>query len=333
MTTTHTTSATQLPSAVQERQRRAKLRRNMFYLVLLAMGLVAPFVAYPVFLMKILCFALFACAFNLLLGYAGLLSFGHAAFLATGGYVTGYLLASYPGLTPELGILAGTLMATLLGVLFGVLSIRRQGIYFAMVTLALAQLMFFVFVQSSFTGGEDGLHGVPRGNLFGVIDLSSNLAMYYFVFAVFVFGFAVIQRTVHSPFGQVLKAIRENEPRAVSLGYNVDAYKLLAFVLSAALAGLAGSTKTVVFQLASLTDAHWHMSGEVILMTLLGGVGTLLGPLMGAGLVVSLQHLLAQSPLGNWVSVILGIIFVVCVLSFRSGIIGELAKMYRKNFK
>ena len=333
MTTTHTTSATQLPSVVQERQRRAKLRRNMFYLVLLAMGLVAPFVAYPVFLMKILCFALFACAFNLLLGYAGLLSFGHAAFLATGGYVTGYLLASYPGLTPELGILAGTLMATLLGVLFGVLSIRRQGIYFALVTLALAQLMFFVFVQSSFTGGEDGLHGVPRGHLFGVIDLSSNLAMYYFVFAVFVFGFAVIQRTVHSPFGQVLKAIRENEPRAVSLGYNVDAYKLLAFVLSAALAGLAGSTKTVVFQLASLTDAHWHMSGEVILMTLLGGVGTLLGPLMGAGLVVSLQHLLAQSPLGNWVSVILGIIFVVCVLSFRSGIIGELAKMYRKNFK
>ncbi|MCO7227985.1 branched-chain amino acid ABC transporter permease [Halomonas sp. CnH100-B] len=333
MTTTPTTSAAPLPSAVQERQRRAKLRRNMFYLALLAMGLVAPFVAYPVFLMKILCFALFACAFNLLLGYAGLLSFGHAAFLATGGYVTGYLLASYPGLTPELGILAGTFMATLLGALFGVLSIRRQGIYFAMVTLALAQLMFFVFVQSSFTGGEDGLHGVPRGHLFGMIDLSSNLAMYYFVFAVFVFGFAVIQRAVHSPFGQVLKAIRENEPRAVSLGYNVDAYKLLAFVLSAALAGLAGSTKTVVFQLASLTDAHWHMSGEVILMTLLGGVGTLLGPLMGAGLVVSLQHLLAQSPLGNWVSVILGIIFVVCVLSFRSGIIGELSKMYRKNFK
>ncbi|KAE8437649.1 branched-chain amino acid ABC transporter permease [Vreelandella piezotolerans] len=335
MTTTSSSSssATSLPSAVQERQRRAKLRRNMFYLALLVVGLVAPFVAYPVFLMKILCFALFACAFNLLLGYAGLLSFGHAAFLATGGYVTGYLLASYPSLTPELGILAGMAMATLLGALFGVLSIRRQGIYFAMVTLALAQLMFFVFVQSSFTGGEDGLHGVPRGHLFGMLDLSSNLAMYYFVFAVFVFGFAVIQRAVHSPFGQVLKAIRENEPRAVSLGYNVDAYKLLAFVLSAALAGLAGSTKTVVFQLASLTDAHWHMSGEVILMTLLGGVGTLLGPLMGAGLVVSLQHLLAQSPLGNWVSVILGIIFVICVLSFRSGIVGELAKMYRKNFK
>lgn len=322
-----------VPSAELERQKRAKFRRNMFYLALIAVGLVAPFLAYPVFLMKVLCFALFACAFNLLLGYAGLLSFGHAAFLATGGYVTGYLLASYPGLTPELGIIAGTLLATLLGVVFGVLSIRRQGIYFAMVTLAIAQLVYFMFVQAPFTGGEDGLHGVPRGELFGIISLSSNLAMYYFVFAIFIFGFALIQRTVHSPFGQVLKAIRENEPRAVSLGYNTDAYKLVAFVISAGLAGLAGSTKTVVFQLASLTDAHWHMSGEVILMTLLGGVGTLLGPLMGAGIVVSLQHILAQSPLGNWVSVILGIIFVVCVLSFRSGIIGELDKMYRKNFK
>lgn len=321
------------PSVVVERQRRAKQRRTLFYLALMGVALVAPFVAYPVFLMKILCFALFACAFNLLLGYAGLLSFGHAAFLASGGYVTGYLLASYPGLTPELGIIAGTLSATLLGVVFGVLSIRRQGIYFAMVTLALAQLMFFVYVQAPFTGGEDGLHGVPRGELFGVISLRDNIAMYYFVLAIFVFGFALIQRTVHSPFGQVLKAIRENEPRAVSLGYNVDAYKLVAFVISAALAGLAGSTKTVVFQLASLTDAHWHMSGEVILMTLLGGVGTLLGPVMGASLVVSLQHMLAQSPLGNWVSVILGIIFVVCVLSFRSGIVGELGKMYRKNFK
>ena len=220
-----------------------------------------------------------------------------------------------------------------MGVLFGVLSIRRQGIYFAMVTLAIAQLVYFMFVQAPFTGGEDGLHGVPRGELFGFISLSSNLAMYYFVFAIFIFGFALIQRTVHSPFGQVLKAIRENEPRAVSLGYNADAYKLVAFVISAGLAGLAGSTKTVVFQLASLTDAHWHMSGEVILMTLLGGVGTLLGPLMGAGIVVSLQHILAQSPLGNWVSVILGIIFVFCVLSFRSGIVGELDKMYRKNFK
>jgi len=321
------------PSAVVERQKRAAMRRNLFYIALIVVGLVAPFVAYPVFLMKVLCFALFACAFNLLLGYAGLLSFGHAAFLATGGYITGYLLASYPGLTPELGIIAGTLVATALGALFGILAIRRQGIYFAMVTLALAQLVYFVFVQAPFTGGEDGLHGVPRGELLGFISLRDNLAMYYFVFAVFLFGFAVIQRTVHSPYGQVLKAIRENEPRAVSLGYNTDMYKLVAFVISAALAGLAGSTKTVVFQLASLTDAHWHMSGEVILMTLLGGVGTLLGPVMGAGIVVSLQHVLSQSPLGNWVSVILGLIFVICVLSFRSGIVGEITRMYNKNFK
>ncbi|MDT8895272.1 branched-chain amino acid ABC transporter permease [Halomonas sp. I1] len=316
-----------------KRRRRARQRRGALYLALLAIGLVAPFVAYPVFLMKVLCFALFACAFNLLLGYAGLLSFGHAAFLATGGYVTGYLLSSHPGLTPETGILAGTLASLILGLGFGALAIRRQGIYFAMVTLALAQMVFFFYIQAPFTGGEDGLHGVPRGRLFGLVDLSSNLAMYYFVFAVFVIGFAIIQRTVHSPFGQVLKAIRENEPRAVSLGYNVDAYKLLAFVISAGLAGLAGATKTVVFQLASLTDAHWHMSGEVILMTLLGGVGTLFGPLMGAGLVVSLQTQLAQSPLGNWVSVILGAIFVVCVLSFRSGIVGEIDKIVRKNFK
>ena len=230
-------------------------------------------------------------------------------------------------------ILIGTAAAVVLGAVFGALSIRRQGIYFAMVTLALAQLMFFFYIQAPFTGGEDGLHGVPRGHLLGIVDLRSNLAMYYFVFAVFLFGFALIQRTVHSPFGQVLKAIRENEPRAVSLGYNVDAYKLVAFILSAGLAGLAGSTKTVVFQLASLTDAHWHMSGEVILMTLLGGVGTLFGPVVGAGLVVSLQHLLAQSPLGNWVGPILGAIFVICVLSFRSGIVGEAMKMYRKNFK
>ena len=326
-------ATTQTLTPVMERQRRANMRRNAFYLALIVVGLLAPFVAYPVFLMKVLTFALFACAFNLLLGYAGLLSFGHAAFLATGGYVTGYLLSSYPGLTPELGILIGTGAAVLLGAAFGALAIRRQGIYFAMVTLALAQLMFFFYIQAPFTGGEDGLHGVPRGHLFGVISLRSNLAMYYFVFAIFLIGFAIVQRAVHSPFGQVLKAIRENEPRAVSLGYNVDAYKLLAFVISAGLAGLAGSTKTIVFQLASLTDAHWHMSGEVILMTLLGGVGTLFGPVVGAGLVVSLQHVLAQSPLGNWVNVILGLIFVICVLSFRSGIVGEITKMYRKNFK
>ncbi|WP_275287937.1 branched-chain amino acid ABC transporter permease [Halomonas elongata] len=326
-------ATTQTPSPSMKRRRRARQRRGALYLVLLVVGLAAPFVAYPVFLMKVLCFALFACAFNLLLGYAGLLSFGHAAFLATGGYVTGYLLSSHPALPPEVGILAGTLASLVLGLAFGALAIRRQGIYFAMVTLALAQMMFFFYIQAPFTGGEDGLHGVPRGHLFGLVDLSSNLAMYYFVFAVFVIGFAIIQRTVHSPFGQVLKAIRENEPRAVSLGYNVDAYKLLAFVISAGLAGLAGATKTLVFQLASLTDAHWHMSGEVILMTLLGGVGTLFGPLMGAGLVVSLQTQLAQSPLGNWVSVILGAIFVICVLSFRSGIVGEIDKIVRKNFK
>ncbi|GHE20672.1 branched-chain amino acid ABC transporter permease [Halomonas urumqiensis] len=326
-------STTQTLTPTMKRQRRANLRRNAFYLILIVVGMVAPFLAYPVFLMKVLCFALFACAFNLLLGYAGLLSFGHAAFLATGGYITGYLLASYPAMTPEMGIIAGTLAAVVLGAAFGALSIRRQGIYFAMVTLALAQLVYFAYVQSPFTGGEDGLHGVPRGELFGIISLRSNLAMYYFVFAVFLIGFAIIQRAVHSPYGQVLKAIRENEPRAVSLGYNVDAYKLVAFILSAGIAGLAGSTKTVVFQLASLTDAHWHMSGEVILMTLLGGVGTLFGPIMGAGIVVSLQHMLGQSPLGNWVSVILGVIFVVCVLSFRSGIVGEINKMYHKNFK
>ncbi|MEO1874486.1 MULTISPECIES: branched-chain amino acid ABC transporter permease [unclassified Cobetia] len=295
----------------------------MLYLVLFLLGLLAPWVAYPVFLMKILCFALFASAFNLLLGFVGLLSFGHAAFLATGAYITGFLLAEYPGLSPALGIVAGTLGAVVLGTLFGALAIRRQGIYFAMITLALAQMMFFFFIQAPFTHGEDGLHGVPRGELFGVFDLANNHTLYYFVFAIFVAAFALIRRVVHSPFGQVLKAIRENEPRAISLGYHTDAYKLVAFVLSAGLAGLAGATKTLVFQLASLGDASWHMSGEVILMTLLGGVGTLLGPLVGSGLVIGLQHQLAQSALGDWVRVILGAIFVVCVLSFRSGIIGE----------
>jgi len=316
-----------------ERTRRASNRRTVLNVVLLAIGLLAPLAIYPVFLMKVLCFALFACAFNLLLGFAGLLSFGHAAFLATGGYITGAFLTSYPGLTPELGILLGTLAATLLGAVFGTFAIRRQGIYFAMVTLALAQMVFFIFVKAPFTGGEDGLQGVPRGHLFGLFDLSNNLTLYYLVLVIFVIGFAIVQRTVHSPFGQVLKAIRENEPRAVSLGYNVNAHKLVAFVISAGLAGLAGSTKTVVFQLASLNDAHWHMSGEVILMTLLGGVGTLFGPLVGAGIVVTLQTQLAQSPVGDWVSVILGIIFVICVLSFRSGIVGEISNLIKKNFK
>ena len=321
------------PSVEQERMRAARRRRVGFCLALLGVALVAPLAIYPVFLMKLLCFALFACAFNLLLGYAGLLSFGHAAFLATGGYVTGYLLSQYSGLSTELGILAGTVASGVLGLGFGLLAIRRQGIYFAMITLALAQLVFFVYVQAPFTGGENGLQGVPRGHLFGLVDLSSNLAMYYFVLAVFVFGFAVIQRTIHSPYGQVLKAIRDNEPRAISLGYNVAAHKLLAFVISATLTGLAGATKTVVFQLASLTDAHWHMSGEVILMTLLGGVGTVLGPLVGAGVVVTLQSYLSNGPLGDWVHVILGVIFVLCVLLFRAGIVGWLRKLVRRNFK
>lgn len=321
------------PNVEHERRRAALWRRRGFYLALLGVALLAPLAVYPVFLMKLLCFALFACAFNLLLGYAGLLSFGHAAFLATGGYVTGHLLSQHGGLSTELGILAGTLASGALGLLFGLLAIRRQGIYFAMITLALAQLVFFLYVQAPFTGGENGLQGVPRGRLFGLIDLSSNLAMYYFVLAVFVFGFAVIQRTIHSPYGQVLKAIRDNEPRAISLGYNVEAHKLLAFVISATLTGLAGATKTVVFQLASLTDAHWHMSGEVILMTLLGGVGTVLGPLVGAGVVVTLQSYLSSGPLGDLVHVILGLIFVLCVLLFRAGLVGWVHKLIRRNFK
>ena len=320
-------------SVVRERRHAAARRQKVFYAVLLVIALLAPLAVYPVFLMKLLCFALFACAFNLLLGYAGLLSFGHAAFFATGGYITGYMLSSYSGLSTELGILAGTLASTVLGGLFGMLAIRRQGIYFAMITLALAQLVFFVFVQAPFTGGENGLQGVPRGHLFGLVDMKNNMAMYYFVLAVFVLGFAIIQRTIHSPYGQVLKAIRENEPRAVSLGYNVDRHKLLAFVISAALAGLAGATKTVVFQLASLTDAHWHMSGEVILMTLLGGVGTLLGPVLGSGLVVWLHHALGGSVLGSWMSVILGSIFVLCVLLFRAGIVGYLQKFVQRNLR
>lgn len=282
-------------------------------------------------LRSILCFALFAVAFNLLFGFTGLLSFGHAAFLATGGYTTGYLLSNYSGLTTEVGIIAGTLVATAMGLAFALLSIRRQGIYFAMVTLALAQLVYFFFVQSEFTGGEDGMHGIPRGHLFGLIDLSENLNMYYFVLAVFIGCYLLVQRIVSSPYGQVLKAIKQNEPRAVSLGYNVDRYKVLAFVISAALAGLAGSMKSVVFQLASLNDAHWHMSGEVILMTLVGGMGTLLGPVVGATFVVNIEYQLSQGPLRDWVNPILGGIFVLTVLAFRSGIVGEIQKFLKKN--
>ncbi len=304
------------------------MKLNLF---LLAIALLAPTVLYPVFLAKVLCFALFACAFNLLLGFAGLLSFGHAAFLGTGGYVTGYLMIN-SGLTPELAIIMGTVAGGLLGAIFGKLAVKREGIYFAMVTLALAQLVFFFYLQAPFTNGEDGMQGVPRGALLGLIDLSDNTVMYYFVLAIFVAGFWVINRTVHSPFGQILKAIRENEDRAVSLGYDVNHYKLMAFVISAALAALAGSTKSLVFNLASLTDVHWHMSGEVILMTLVGGVGTIFGPLLGAGFIVSMQNYLSGGELGNYIHIIMGVVFVICVLSFRSGIVGQFAKFKRDNF-
>ncbi len=307
------------------------MKMNKLYLFLILLALVAPSLVYPVFLMKLLCFALFACAFNLLLGFVGLLSFGHAVFLGTGGYITGYLML-HTGLTPELGVLAGTVGAGLLGAVYGKLAVKREGIYFAMVTLALAQLAFFFYLQAPFTGGEDGLQGVPRGELFGLIDLNDNFAMYYFVLAIFIFGFWLVHRTVHSPFGQILKAIRENEPRAVSLGYNVNDYKWVAFIISSALAGLAGSTKTLVFQLASLTDVHWHMSGEVVLMTLLGGMGTIFGPLVGAGVVISIQNMLSGGELGNYIHIIMGIIFIVCVLAFRSGIVGEFQKLVKKNF-
>lgn len=307
------------------------MKINKLYVVLFVFALIAPTVLYPVFLMKVLCFALFACAFNLLLGYVGLLSFGHAAFLGTGGYVTGYLMMN-TGVTPEIGILCGTICAGLLGAVYGKLSVKREGIYFAMVTLALAQLIFFFYLQAPFTGGEDGMQGIPRGELLGLIDLSDNMAMYYFVLAIFIFGFWLVHRTIHSPFGQILKAIRENEPRAISLGYNVNDYKWVAFIISSALAGLAGSTKTLVFQLASLTDVHWHMSGEVVLMTLLGGMGTIFGPLVGAASVVGIQNYLSSGELGNYLHVIMGLIFVVCVLAFRNGIVGEINKVIKRNF-
>ncbi len=287
----------------------------------------APYLLYPVFLMKLLCFALFACAFNLLIGYVGLLSFGHAAFFGGAAYVTAHA-AKVWGWPPELAILAGTAAAAALGLVIGFLAIRRQGIYFAMITLALSQMVFFVALQAPFTGGEDGIQSVPQGRLFGLFDLSDSLTFYYVVLAIFGLGFFIIWRIVHSPFGQILKAIRENEPRAISLGYRVDAYKLTAFVMSAALTGLAGGTKALVFQLASLTDIQWQMSGEVILMTLLGGIGTLVGPLVGAGLVTALENYLAESALP--VTVVIGAIFVVVVLLFRRGIVGEVAHWLRK---
>ncbi len=282
---------------------------------------------YPVFVMKALCFALFACAFNLLLGFGGLLSFGHAMFLGMAGYVSAHA-AKVWGLPPEFAILAGTLASTVLGFLAGLLAIRRQGIYFAMITLALAQMVFFFCLQAPFTHGEDGIQAVPRGKMFGVLDLADTTVLYYVVLAIFTAGFLLIYRIIHSPFGQVLKAIRENEPRATSLGYRTDHYKLAAFVLSAGLAGLAGATKAIVFQLASLTDVHWSMSGEVVLMTLLGGMGTIFGPVVGAFAIITMENYLAE--LGSWFTITQGFIFVVCVLAFRRGIVGELEAWLRR---
>jgi branched-chain amino acid transport system permease protein len=287
---------------------------------------IAPFVAYPVFLMKALCFALFACAFNLLIGYVGLLSFGHALFFGWASYVCAHT-AKVWGLSPELAILAGTAAAAGLGLIVGALAIRRQGIYFAMITLALAQMMFFFAVQAPFTHGEDGIQAVPRGKLFGLLNLGEQMIMYFTVLVIFLGCFVLIYRIINSPFGEVLKAIRENEPRAISLGYKTERYKLVAFVLSATFAGVAGATKALVFQLASLTDVDWPMSGEVILMTLVGGLGTLFGPVVGAFFMVTMENYLTT--IGQWVFVVQGAIFVVCVLLFRRGIIGELARQLR----
>ncbi|MGA9893899.1 MAG: branched-chain amino acid ABC transporter permease [Xanthobacteraceae bacterium] len=286
----------------------------------------APFVLYPVFLMKALCFALFACAFNLLIGYIGLLSFGHALFFGWASYLAAYAAKSW-GLQPELAILVGTATAAALGLIAGVVAIRRQGIYFAMITLALAQMMYLVALRVKFTGGEDGIQAAPRGRLFGVFDLGVEMNMYVFVLVVTLGAMFLIYRIIDSPFGEVLLAIRENEQRTISLGYNTDRYKLVAFVLSATLAGLAGATKALVFQLASLTDVHWTMSGEVVLMTLVGGLGTVFGPIVGAFLIIAMENYLA--PFGQWVLVIQGAIFVVCVLVFRRGIVGELANRLR----
>jgi len=313
-------------------------KKTIGYLLLLLALIAAPyFGAYPVFVMKLLCFALFASAFNLLLGYTGLLSFGHAAFLGGSAYVAGYAMKVW-GLTPEIGLVLGTLAGAFLGWLFGILAIRRQGIYFAMITLALAQMMFFVALQAKFTGGEDGLQAVPRGKLFGLLDLQNDLTMYYVTLAVVVLAFLLIVRTIHSPFGQVLKGIKENEPRAISLGYDTGKFKLLAFVLSAALAGLAGSLKTLVLGFATLSDVHWTASGQVILMTLVGGLGTLSGPLLGSAVVVLLENKIGElghaiagvtgvewfNTLGESVTMVTGLIFVICVLAFRRGIMGEI---------
>jgi len=301
--------------------------QTMAFILMVGVLAVTPFFIYPLFLMKALCFALFACAFNLLIGYVGLLSFGHAAFLGSAGYTSAYAAKAW-GWPPELAILAGTAIAAALGLAIGALAIRSKGIYFANITLALAQMVYFFCVQAKFTGGEDGIQSVPRGVFLGLFDLRNIMTMYFVVLAIFIAGFLLLYRAIHSPFGQVLKAIRENEPRAVSLGYQPEHYKLIVFVLSAALSGLAGGTKALVFQLASLTDVHWTMSGEVVLMTLLGGLGTVFGPVVGALVVITLENYLAQ--LGAWVTIVQGVIFVICVLAFRRGVVGEVARVIKK---
>jgi branched-chain amino acid transport system permease protein len=324
------------------------MNKKIAILIALAVALAAPFIGYPVFLMKLLCFGLFACAFNLLIGFTGLLSFGHAAFFGSAGYVAGYMLRDM-GWPVELAILTGVGASALIGLVMGALAIRRQGIYFSMITLALAQMVYFGTLRAPFTGGEDGLQGVPRGKLLGMVDLANDTTLYFVVLAIAIAGFALIVRTVHSPFGQVLKAIKENEPRAISLGFDVDRYKLMAFVLSAALAGLAGATKTVVLGFETLTDSHWAMSGLVILMTLVGGMGTLVGPILGAFIIITLENKLGDlgnflarttgvewfTTLGESVGMVTGLIFIACVLLFRRGIVGEigaaLAKMGRAN--
>ena len=299
-------------------------------LVILALLTIVPFqgFVYDLFMMKVFCFAIFAASLNLLLGFAGLLSFGHAAFFGTGAYITAHVMKEW-GLTPELGLICGVLCSTALGYVFGALAIRRQGIYFAMITLALAQVIYFLATQVPFTNGEDGIQGVPRGKLLGLIELSSSTHMYYFALIVFILAFFMIKRIVSSPFGQVMKSIRENEPRAISLGYDVNRYKLIAFTLSAGLAGLGGGLKSLVLQLASLSDVFWHTSGEAVLMTILGGIGTLWGPVAGAAVIINLQNYLAN--LGGWSTITTGAIFVICVLAFRRGIIGEIA--YRLKIK
>jgi branched-chain amino acid transport system permease protein len=315
-----------LEPSVLARSRDTNWSLGVAFVVMVVVFAVGPFVVYPVFLMKALCFALFACAFNLLIGYGGLASFGHALFFGWASYVTAYTAKAW-GWPPELAIVAGTATAAVLGVVAGGLAIRRQGIYFAMITLALSQMMYFFALEAKFTGGEDGIQGVPRGRLFGLFDLSHEMTMYVFVLVVFLAGFLVIYRIINSPFGEVLKAIRENEPRTISLGYKTERYKLVAFVLSATLSGLAGAMNALVFQLASLTDVHWTMSGDVLLMTLLGGLGTVFGPVVGAFIVIAMQNYLA--PFGQWVLVIQGAIFVVCVLLFRRGMVGEVAQLLR----